>query len=623
MRDGAGMSLRPSAVCRIGAALAALALLHGLAQTAPATAGQGPPAAAARPDSGLVELGRRLFFEEAASAAGRLGCAACHDPQHGFSDPARFSLDDERFTPRHSQGLIGLPTRGPFHWDGSLPTLEDVVRARLRDVAGRASRAAYGGAGPGEDAVPLPITLTGQDPPTRAAALSDHGHLLAPGRRALVRAVLRGGPAALQAAGRYSEALEAVFGSPKADEEVLARALSAYVLSLCGTPSPYDRRAPDRPLSPEAARGLALFAGRARCSSCHLLGAAGGPARLTDGLFHNTGVSWRAATEALRRPRTPLPGAGAPLPLGLVLEGRLRFPLDLRGLGDPGHVAPGGRGGRLRTFKTPSLRDVARRGPFMHDGSLAALRDVVQHYAGGCGDDPKKDARLEGFALEGTDADDLVAFLESLSGTERAGLAPTAWRARAPRTVLCFVDADGQPLAGMPVGLAPAGDSVPGGSPQGPGSLLTDARGRIEFVPGGCTHTRLLLPRGVRAEGGNLVPDTCRSATVVVPVLGTCRVTLVLHGPQPACRQLLAYAGQWLPEVVTGQGGAPLLRVEPDPVVLDLRDDSNARFGMHEACYETWVLRDRASVVLRHPGQRSPVAVRLLPNGAVRVDARW
>src|SRR5204862_5863197 len=124
-----------------------------------------------------------------------------------------------------------------------------------------------------------------------------------------------------------------------------------YCHSVRSGESAYDRFEAGKKdaLSESARRGLALFRGAAGCASCHAMDAS--RARFTDYAFHDTGVSWKALDPSARRANA----------------------------GDVGAMARGGGQERLRAFKTPTLRDVARRGPYMHDGSLATLEEVVRH----------------------------------------------------------------------------------------------------------------------------------------------------------------------------------------------------------------------------------------------------
>lgn len=173
----------------------------------------------------------------------------------------------------------------------------------------------------------------------------------------------------LRADPSYAPAFEAAFGAPEITARDLARALASFQRTLVAGDTPYDRGA----LSPGQRRGQELFEGRARCRLCHEGGL------FTDGLFHNTGVGF----------------GGEPRDLG-------RYEVT-------GIEADRGR------FRTPSLRGVARTAPYMHDGSLATLPDVVEFYDRGAGRNPHLDQLLRPLLLTAAEKADLAAFLASLS----------------------------------------------------------------------------------------------------------------------------------------------------------------------------------------------------------------
>jgi len=154
----------------------------------------------------------------------------------------------------------------------------------------------------------------------------------------------------------------------------LSRALATYVRSILSGDSPYDRFvAGDRAaLSPEAQTGLHVFRGKGNCPACHV-----GP-NFSDERLHNTGVAWQ--------------------------NGRLA---------DEG----GGRG----VFKTPTLREVARTAPYMHDGSLATLDEVVRFYDEGGRANPDRDPELRPLQFSTEDKRALTEFLRSLSGSVHDG----------------------------------------------------------------------------------------------------------------------------------------------------------------------------------------------------------
>ncbi len=160
----------------------------------------------------------------------------------------------------------------------------------------------------------------------------------------------------------------------------ISRALSSYVRSILSGNSRFDRFANgDRTaLSDEEQRGLAIFRGKGNCTACHV-----GP-NFTDERTHNTGVAWNPST-----------GSG---------QGEFS---------DEG----AGRG----AFKTPTLREVARTAPYMHDGSLATLDDVLTFYDRGGNRNPHLDEEIRPIGLSAAERQALLAFLATLSGDLQEG----------------------------------------------------------------------------------------------------------------------------------------------------------------------------------------------------------
>jgi cytochrome c peroxidase len=557
-------------------------------------------------DEARVELGRRLFFDPRISRAGMRSCADCHDPDHGFSDRDAKSIDDFGPMHRHAQTLIDAHANPSQHWDGAFARIEDVITARLSfDPFG-----GYGSCRSLEASSPPPPLV---DDPSREETL--RRDLEPPGRRASVdgsRAASdsRGSaesasevdrfvsftagtsdlpPAGrvLESAGRYREAFRAAFGTPEVSVERVAVVIAAYCATIESGPSPYDRFVAGDATAMNAAarRGLALFRGRARCAQCHVL--SDGRASFTDGRFHDTGVSWRsiggvdAKTERVEPPLPLLP-SGRPRP---------------RILGDGGAGERTGAKKDVRAFRTPTLRDVARRGPYMHDGSLATLGGVVEHYRSvalqpGPARDPALDRVVRTIEIAGDDAPDLVAFLRALTSDERPGLARRAWDCRAGTTRLRFVDDAGKPLAGVRVVLASAGDRLPGARPDVARErvVATDRDGFVSFAPGPWTHTRIVIGHDLEAVGGSLVPDTCREATIRVRVVGRAVLTFTLPADvvPPERIEALHTRAKFFPQRryprtvlqrvgVVGVGGRQIVRFEapcrtdvPPSVQLDL-----------------------------------------------------
>jgi cytochrome c peroxidase len=149
-------------------------------------------------------------------------------------------------------------------------------------------------------------------------------------------------------------------------------ALASFVRTVRSGDSPFDRYAAGQTnaLNDLEKAGLAVFRGKGNCVACHI-----GP-NFTDERFHNTGVAWR--------------------------EGKLA---------DIG----AGRG----DFKTPTLREVARTAPYMHEGSLKTLEDVVDFYSEGGRPNPNLDPRIAPRHFNTEEKRSLVAFLGSLTGRIR------------------------------------------------------------------------------------------------------------------------------------------------------------------------------------------------------------
>lgn len=170
------------------------------------------------------------------------------------------------------------------------------------------------------------------------------------------------------------------FGTGDVTTDRVARALADYVRTRMSGNAAYDRwrYTPDRQtMSAAAKRGSDLFFFAARCAMCH----AG--FNFSDSRFHNLGIGWDPAA---------------------------------RRFADEGRAIVTGVDRDRGAFRTPALRDVSKHAPYMHDGSLATLREVVEFYNRGGNENPWRSRRLGALGLTAQDVEDLVAFLESLDG---------------------------------------------------------------------------------------------------------------------------------------------------------------------------------------------------------------
>ncbi len=332
-----------------------------------------------------IELGERLFFDTRLSSAGALSCAACHVPEKGFADGRKLGAGLEEVD-RNTPSVLNVRYNRWFGWDGGNDNLWAQSLRPLLD--GRE------------------LALTDR----RVADLMHND---------------------LELNCRYRRA----FGAPPApadDEAVLVnvgKALAAYQETLVTGRTPFDdfrdalargdRRAAAR-YPADAQRGLRIFVGKGSCHVCHF-----GP-NFTNGEFHEIGIP------VLRK-------------LGSVDWGRYqgikmlqasRFNLEGQYSDDATrstavysrHVTLGPQ--NYEQFRIPSLRNVALTAPYMHNGHLATLGDVVRHYSeidltlmhqvhlydsDGVPQTLPVDKILKPLHLSEREIDDVVAFLNSLT----------------------------------------------------------------------------------------------------------------------------------------------------------------------------------------------------------------
>ncbi len=326
------------------------------------------------PTAAKIALGRRLFFDRRLSHNGTMSCAMCHLPERGFTNNelARPVGTEGRSLRRNAPTLLNVAyARYLFH-DGRETGLETQAIAPLLD--------------PSEMANP------------------SLGHLVAK----------------VRALPDYPGLFEAAFGGgPSADR--IGQALASYQRALLLANSPFDRwhyGGEAQALTPRAREGFRLFTGKAGCAACHRIG--DDHALFTDHAFHDTGIGRRNA--ALRR--------GARPPVVVELGPGLAVPMAGDLLATLGEPAPADLGRQEVTgnpadrwrFKTPGLRNIALTAPYMHDGSMGTLEEVVRFYSRGGSPGDGLDPRLRPLGLSGEEVAALVAFLESLTGDDVASL---------------------------------------------------------------------------------------------------------------------------------------------------------------------------------------------------------
>jgi len=268
-----------------------------------------------------VALGKKFFWDTRWSASGKVACVSCHRPDHGWSDPRRFSTDFAgKPTPRHAPTIVNRLFSDQQHWSG--------LRVSLEEQAGK------------------DVNKTDRKVMEQLGTVPD-----------------------------YRREFRAVFGRDF-DPDGVAQALATYVRTILSGDSPYDRfQAGDRgAMSESAQNGLRLFEGKAMCSRCH----AG---------FNFTGEGYRNIGVGMAGPNPDL-----------------------------GRYSVTGDDSDRGAFKTPTLRDVAKRGPYMHDGGATTLAEVVEYYDRGGVKNPWLSSDMTPLGLTAQERADLVEFMKALTG---------------------------------------------------------------------------------------------------------------------------------------------------------------------------------------------------------------
>lgn len=308
-----------------------------------------------------VALGRALYFERRLSRDGTVSCATCHDISRGLTDhrPTSEGIGGQ-LGRRNAPTIMNAAFFSSQFWDGRAATLEEQAKLPILN--------------------PIEMGM-----PNEEAAV----------------AAIAGDP-------QYQVAFEAAYGR-RVNFDDMARAIAAFERTFIFLDSPFDRflRGDANAIGADAKAGFALFNGKARCNSCHHISASNPLG--TDNRFHNIGVSARHQNfEELARKALEATAGGA----SAELLDRLALETDLSELGR--FVVTRERAD-IGTFKTPGVRNVGLGAPYMHDGSMSTLWDVMDHYNKGGEANPFLDGGIEPLALTEQEIDQVVAFLFSLT----------------------------------------------------------------------------------------------------------------------------------------------------------------------------------------------------------------
>lgn len=321
------------------------------------------------PSKASVDLGRRLFFDRRLSFNGTLSCGMCHVPEQGFTQ-------NELATP---VGFGGLSVKR------NAPALYNVAyRPRLFHDGREAS-----------------LELQIWSPLLAANEMGNPS----------IGSVLERIAALPEYARGFSEAFAEV---PNVTN--VGQALAAYERTLVSADSAFDRwyfGHDQSALTAQQRRGFAAFSARG-CISCHTI--AERSAQFTDDMYHDTGIGYAASMQAAPKQLQLAPGEV------VTLTTHVQVPTA----NDLGRYEATLQPADRWRYRTPTLRNVAITAPYMHDGSLAMLEAVIDHYAAGGVAHDGLDPLLRSFTPGDQERADLVAFLQSLTGSNVAALAADA-----------------------------------------------------------------------------------------------------------------------------------------------------------------------------------------------------
>ncbi len=314
-----------------------------------------------------VQLGRKLFFDRRLSHNNTISCAMCHVPQQGFtSNELSTAVGMEgRTVRRNTPTLFNVAYYDHFFHDARETSLENQIW--------------------------LPLLA--------------HNEMANPSVGQVLKKVA--------AIPEYREGLQTIYGSAKPSMQQIGELFAAYQSTLISANSRFDQwkfGGKQDALSSLEKQGYELFSTKAGCIACHTIEP--DHALFTDQRVHNTGVGFQRAHNNNNKPRPVTLAPGVVLNIDpSVYAAAAEQPQP-----DTGYyeitLDPDDRW----KYRTPTLRNVSITAPYMHDGSLSSLTDVVEFYNQGGIDNPTHSSLIQPLGLDNNEVSALVAFLMSLTG---------------------------------------------------------------------------------------------------------------------------------------------------------------------------------------------------------------
>ena len=336
-----------------------------------------PNAVATAPE---IALGKRLFFDRRLSHNDTISCAMCHIPEQGFtSNELTTAVGIEgRTVRRNSPSLLNVGFMQKLFHDGRESSLEQQVWSPLLAF--------------------------------NEMANPSIGHLINK----------------ISKIDDYREEFHRIYGDEGISMHSVGSALAAYQRSLRAADSPVDvlLYGNGKEIASEnnerLAKGLALFKGKARCASCHSIGERF--ALFTDQQLHNTGIGYARSMGDEEIFRTIMVAPGQALEVHRDDVG----PNELDNFNDLGLYEITEEPSDRWKYRTPSLRNVGLTAPYMHNGALQTLEEVVRFYNLGGVPNPELDPLITPLNLSAEEQQSLVFFLENLTSPHVASLVEDA-----------------------------------------------------------------------------------------------------------------------------------------------------------------------------------------------------
>ena len=327
-----------------------------------------------------ILLGRKLFFDRRLSINDTFSCAICHIPEQGFTNNeiATAVGVEGRTGKRNAPTIYNVAYLGKIFHDGRESTLEQQVWS--------------------------PFLARNE------MANPSIGYVINK----------------IKAIREYDGLFEVAFDGRGPTMETIGMALASYQRTLNAANSPFDRwyyGKEEDAISEQVKRGFRVFTGKGVCSACHLIQKE--YALFSDDQLHNTGLGFQDSMGVEPRTRRVQLAPGVYTELDTSVIRSVSRPKE----NDLGLYEVTENPNDRWKYRTPSLRNVALTAPYMHNGSLLSLRDVIDFYDQGGIPNELLSPLIRPLDLTDSEIDELVAFLQSLTGSNTSILVTDAFAA--------------------------------------------------------------------------------------------------------------------------------------------------------------------------------------------------